>query len=295
MSNEQIPLYVIKALAKVRESGAINMFDRDGAIQIIRISDDHEAAMWLFENMPRYMDALHEMVAYITDEDAYLDSRWDSYINEQEREHLESEAYGSDDNSQPPDTRAPETRIPSRFAQSAARQDASERKCEACHGTGYLVSGDIAGTCGACSGTGVVRQPTSEPNNDYSDDDRETLRRDFERQIYRFTYDADGQFPSEPSAAGTHPVYPPKEDKRRKGDVFRTVDELRAERDRLAAENAVLREAIRKLMHETIHAGERNECVYCGRVLDSLETNSMGHAPDCVWANAARALSESEE
>ena len=61
MEKEPIPQSVINALAIVRESGLINMFDRNGVITLIVGDDDYEAADWLLENKPRYMEALMEM------------------------------------------------------------------------------------------------------------------------------------------------------------------------------------------------------------------------------------------
>jgi hypothetical protein len=60
-----IPANVIQALADVRESGVINMFDRAGVIDIAAMYDD-DAGTWLIANKDRYMDSLNAMGAFVS-------------------------------------------------------------------------------------------------------------------------------------------------------------------------------------------------------------------------------------
>lgn len=61
----EIPQNVIEALAQARETGAYNMFDRRGVIEVVSMIDD-EASVWLQLNKARYMDALNAMGEYIS-------------------------------------------------------------------------------------------------------------------------------------------------------------------------------------------------------------------------------------
>jgi hypothetical protein len=65
---DNTPQDVIEVLAAVRESGAINMFDRRGAIELAEMMGYDEEADWLRENKARYMDALNAMGKYVTDQ-----------------------------------------------------------------------------------------------------------------------------------------------------------------------------------------------------------------------------------
>lgn len=64
---DNVPQEVIEALADVRESGRINMFDYVGAVKLASLLGHYEAADWLQENKNRYMDALNAMGRYVTD------------------------------------------------------------------------------------------------------------------------------------------------------------------------------------------------------------------------------------
>lgn len=60
------PLYVIKALAGIRESGATNMLDRDAVEMLV---DDQRAAEWIGKaSDSQYMDALNDMGAALSDD-----------------------------------------------------------------------------------------------------------------------------------------------------------------------------------------------------------------------------------
>lgn len=58
------PLYVIKALAEVREGGEVNMLDRRG---VSALSPSAKASAWIDKaDNAEYMDALNDMGAYIS-------------------------------------------------------------------------------------------------------------------------------------------------------------------------------------------------------------------------------------
>lgn len=67
---ENVPQNVIEGLAAVRDTGAINMFDRRGVIELLEMMGDHDSIDWLRENKARYMDALNAMGEYVTKRDA---------------------------------------------------------------------------------------------------------------------------------------------------------------------------------------------------------------------------------
>lgn len=59
-----VPLYVVKALAEVRENGSVNMFDRRGVEALV---NTERAAEWLSKASDHeFMDALNEMGEYIS-------------------------------------------------------------------------------------------------------------------------------------------------------------------------------------------------------------------------------------
>lgn len=61
------PLYVVKALAEVRENGSVNMMNRAGVESLV--SSDR-AQEWLFKaSDSEFMDALNDMGAYISSDD----------------------------------------------------------------------------------------------------------------------------------------------------------------------------------------------------------------------------------
>lgn len=61
------PLYVVKALAQVRENGSVNMMNRAGVESLV--SSDR-AQEWLFKaSDSEFMDALNDMGAYISSDD----------------------------------------------------------------------------------------------------------------------------------------------------------------------------------------------------------------------------------
>lgn len=57
---EQIPEDVLEALEEVRASGQTNMLDRE---YVILLANDYsiDAATWIEDNKPRYMEALKAM------------------------------------------------------------------------------------------------------------------------------------------------------------------------------------------------------------------------------------------
>lgn len=60
------PLYVIKALAEVREGGLTNMLDRDAVEMLVT---DQRAAEWINKvSDSEYMDALNDMGAAESDD-----------------------------------------------------------------------------------------------------------------------------------------------------------------------------------------------------------------------------------
>ena len=62
--NTSVPLYVIKALAEVRENGSVNMMDRRGVTALV---NGQRASEWLDKaSDSQYMDALNEMGEYIS-------------------------------------------------------------------------------------------------------------------------------------------------------------------------------------------------------------------------------------
>lgn len=59
------PLYVVKALADIRENGSLNMLDREGVTALCSA----RASEWLSKaSNQQYMDALLEMGMYIDGE-----------------------------------------------------------------------------------------------------------------------------------------------------------------------------------------------------------------------------------
>lgn len=59
-----IPLFVVKALAQVREGGEVNMLDRRGVEALV---GSERAAEWLNKaSNAEYMEALNEMGEYIS-------------------------------------------------------------------------------------------------------------------------------------------------------------------------------------------------------------------------------------
>lgn len=59
-----VPLFVVKALAEVREGGEVNMFDRQGVTALV---SSERAAEWLDKaSNTEYMEALNEMGEYIS-------------------------------------------------------------------------------------------------------------------------------------------------------------------------------------------------------------------------------------
>lgn len=61
----EVPQYVIEALAFVRETGLVNMFDRIGAIEVLSAAGMDEAAEWLQVNRRSYGDALEAFGEYL--------------------------------------------------------------------------------------------------------------------------------------------------------------------------------------------------------------------------------------
>lgn len=60
----ETPLYVVKALAEVREGGEVNMLNRRG---VSALSPSTQASAWIDKASPtEYMNALNDMGAYIS-------------------------------------------------------------------------------------------------------------------------------------------------------------------------------------------------------------------------------------
>lgn len=60
----ETPLYVVKALAEVREGGEVNMMDRRG---VAALSPSAKAEAWINKSTSaEYMEALNDMGAYIS-------------------------------------------------------------------------------------------------------------------------------------------------------------------------------------------------------------------------------------
>lgn len=60
------PLYVIQALAQVREGGEVNMLDRRG---VSALSPSSKASAWIDKaSGTEYMEALNDMGRYISNE-----------------------------------------------------------------------------------------------------------------------------------------------------------------------------------------------------------------------------------
>lgn len=80
------PLYVIQALAVVREGGEVNMLDRRG---VSALSPSAKASAWIDKaSGEEYMDALNDMGAYISgnmtlDEIQPIDEDTDYYDDSQ--------------------------------------------------------------------------------------------------------------------------------------------------------------------------------------------------------------------
>lgn len=67
------PLYVVQALAEVREGGSINMLDRQGVEALV---GSRKATEWLDKaSDSQYMDALNEMGRYISGDDDFLEDK----------------------------------------------------------------------------------------------------------------------------------------------------------------------------------------------------------------------------
>lgn len=64
MSETATPLYVVQALAEVREEGSINMLDRQG---VAAICNSERARAWISKaDRSEYIEALNDMDAYIS-------------------------------------------------------------------------------------------------------------------------------------------------------------------------------------------------------------------------------------
>lgn len=60
-----VPIYVLKALEQVRQSGKTNMFDFD-AVKFLILSHSHlHSREWLEQHQDRYIDALNAMADYM--------------------------------------------------------------------------------------------------------------------------------------------------------------------------------------------------------------------------------------
>lgn len=60
----ETPLYVVKALAEVREGGEVNMLDRRG---VAGLSPSSKAEAWILKaTASEYMQALNDMGEYVT-------------------------------------------------------------------------------------------------------------------------------------------------------------------------------------------------------------------------------------
>lgn len=71
MGNKLAPLYVIQALAAVREGGEVNMLDRRG---VSALSPSAKASAWIDKaSGAEYMDALNDMGRYISNEIEFED------------------------------------------------------------------------------------------------------------------------------------------------------------------------------------------------------------------------------
>lgn len=56
---------VYKALAKVRETGLVNMFDYQGVLKVINDLDlDSNVFMYIYNNKDKYIDLLKESANY---------------------------------------------------------------------------------------------------------------------------------------------------------------------------------------------------------------------------------------
>lgn len=60
---DTIPDYVIRGLALVRQTGAVNMMDRRGVIDVLVQFEEDAAADWCRANRQRYVEALHLLTA----------------------------------------------------------------------------------------------------------------------------------------------------------------------------------------------------------------------------------------
>jgi hypothetical protein len=64
MSEYATPLYVVQALAEIREEGSINMLDRRG---VAAMCSSERARAWISKaDKSEYMEALNDMGAYIS-------------------------------------------------------------------------------------------------------------------------------------------------------------------------------------------------------------------------------------
>jgi hypothetical protein len=61
VDEDDIPQSVINALVTVRDSGAVNMFDRDGVIHVCQQVGKLVAARWLRDHKANYVDALEAL------------------------------------------------------------------------------------------------------------------------------------------------------------------------------------------------------------------------------------------
>lgn len=56
---------VYKALAKVRETGLVNMFDYQGVLKVVNDLDlDSDVFMYIYNNKDKYIDLLKESANY---------------------------------------------------------------------------------------------------------------------------------------------------------------------------------------------------------------------------------------
>lgn len=68
--HEAIPESVIEALLTVRDSGAINMFDRESTIRLAQRWGYRKESVWLKKNPGRHMEALRAMGKVVTERHA---------------------------------------------------------------------------------------------------------------------------------------------------------------------------------------------------------------------------------
>ncbi len=66
MAEDSVPQFVLEGLLEVRDSGAINMFNRSGVIDILTMTEFDDAADWLIHHKDQYMNALNAMGKMVT-------------------------------------------------------------------------------------------------------------------------------------------------------------------------------------------------------------------------------------